>query len=137
MSRPEKLPAKSSAQTTSANSSKKGDLARWLFVILLALAGIVANAYYASVAWAIRAAAGIVLAAIVLWILSFTHPGRLAISFAKAARGELRKVVWPTKPETLQTTIVVVVMVTITALVMWGVDSFFLWGVSWLTGQRG
>ena len=50
---------------------------------------------------------------------------------------ELRKVVWPTRQETIQTTLIVVAMVVVAALILWGLDKVFFWLVAWLTGQRG
>jgi preprotein translocase subunit SecE len=125
-----------------AKSQKKSgstlDVVKWLFVILLICAGLVANSYYQNqVAWALRAAGGIVVAAIAIAVALQTVQGQSAWNFIKGARVELRKVVWPTRQETLQTTLIVVLMVVVTALILWGLDSVFLWGVGWLTGQRG
>ncbi len=113
------------------------DRFKWLLVFLLLIAGIVANYYYSQVAWGIRAAAGLVLLIVIVAIAFWTKKGRQAWSFIKAARGELRKVTWPTRQETIQTTLVVVAMVVVTALVLWGLDTFFFWAVSLVTGQRG
>ena len=55
--------------------------------------------------------------------------------FAKQSRMELRKVVWPTRQETIQTTMIVVAMVVVMALVLWGVDSILTWAITWLTGS--
>jgi preprotein translocase subunit SecE len=49
---------------------------------------------------------------------------------------EMRKVVWPTREETMQTTLVVAGMVIILALLLWGMDSLLVWLIGWLTGQR-
>ena len=45
----------------------------------------------------------------------------------KEARVELRKVIWPTRVETGQTTAIVVVVVLIVALILWALDSLFAW----------
>lgn len=113
------------------------DWLKWLVVFILLIAGIVVNLYYNSVAWAIRAAIGIVLCVILLAIAYQTAKGRKAWSFIKGARVELRKVVWPTRQETIQTTLIVVAMVIVAALILWGLDTFFMWAIAWLTGQRG
>lgn len=110
---------------------------KWVFVFLLIIGGIVANTYYSDVAWALRAAAGIVLVIIALLTALQTTAGQTFWSFAKGARIELRKVVWPTRQETIQTTLVVVAMVVVAALILWGLDTLFFWLVGWLTGQRG
>ncbi len=107
----------------------KMDSLKWIFILLLIVAGIYANEHYSDVAWALRAAGGIVLAAILAPIVLQTAKGQAAWSFIKGSRSELRKVVWPTRQETIQTTMIVVVMVIITALILWGLDAFFFWAV--------
>ena len=53
--------------------------------------------------------------------------------FAKEAKLELQKVVWPTRQETIQTTSIVMVMVAITGFVLWGIDSGMLWAIGKIT----
>jgi preprotein translocase subunit SecE len=65
-----------------------------------------------------------------------TEPGRGAWEFTKEARQELRKVVWPTRKETTQMTLVVVAMVILVSLFLWVVDWGLLAAVKTLTGQR-
>jgi preprotein translocase subunit SecE len=50
---------------------------------------------------------------------------------------EVRQVVWPTRKETAQTTLIVVVAVIIVGIFLWLIDMFFLWAVKLLTGQGG
>ncbi len=113
------------------------DRLKWLLILILLIAGFVANSYFAQVPWPIRAAIGIVWLVILVAISLWTTQGQKAWAFIKAARVELRKVVWPTRQETTQTTLVVMAMVLVTALVLWGLDTLFFWAVSLVTGQRG
>jgi preprotein translocase subunit SecE len=53
---------------------------------------------------------------------------------AKEARVEIRKVVWPTRQETTQTTLIVVAVVLVMSLLLWGVDSLLGWIVSLIVG---
>lgn len=76
-------------------------------------------------------------AAASLGVASQSIPGRAALTFAKEARTEVRKVVWPTRKETLQTTGIVLIMVIIVGIMLWLLDMFLLWGVKLLTGQGG
>ena len=64
-----------------------------------------------------------------------TELGRSVWGYITGARTELRKVVWPSRQETLQATLMIAVVVLITALLLWGLDSLLLWGVKLLTGQ--
>jgi preprotein translocase subunit SecE len=58
----------------------------------------------------------------------------LAWQFLVEARMEVRKVVWPGRTETTQTTLLVVGMVFIVAILLWAYDSLLGALMSWLTG---
>ena len=62
-------------------------------------------------------------------------PGKQFFRFALDARDEAKKVVWPTRKETMQTTGVVMAFVVVMALFLWAVDGILLWLVKWLMGQ--
>lgn len=119
------------------DSSSKLDILKWLAVVLLLVAGICGDIYFESQPAALRIAAMLVIGIVMLAIIGFTDKGKKVIAFAQEARIELRKVVWPTRQETIQITLVVVAIVIITALFLWGIDSVLLWIVQLLTGQRG
>lgn len=110
------------------------DVVKWGAVVVLLVAGLWANYHYIEVDWPLRLAGWIVLACITLGILSQTALGNRAWEFSKGARAELRKVVWPTRKETIQTTLLVMGMVVLMALILWGIDSVLLWIVGLLTG---
>ena len=63
-----------------------------------------------------------------------TAMGKAAWAFRREAIIEVRKVVWPTRKETVQTTMVVLVVVMIMALLLWLLDMFLAWAVRFLTG---
>ena len=50
---------------------------------------------------------------------------------------EMRKVVWPTREESIQTTIAVLVFALIMGVFFWFLDLFLLWFTRLLTGQGG
>ncbi|MGB0268066.1 MAG: preprotein translocase subunit SecE, partial [Pseudomonadales bacterium] len=52
-----------------------------------------------------------------------THQGRALWTLVNEARVEIRKVVWPTREETTQTTLVVLALVFVMSLILWGLDS--------------
>jgi preprotein translocase subunit SecE len=113
------------------------DTLKWLVISFVIAAIIVANYYFANQSVAIRIAGNIIAGLVILSIISSTTSGKRFWQFAQEARIELRKVVWPTRQETIHATLVIVVVVGITALFLWGIDSVLLWAVSFLTGQRG
>ena len=72
------------------------------------------------------------VAAGVMW---FTQAGRDFVVFSRESWEEAKRVVWPTRKETLQTTGVVFVFVFVMALFLWAVDTRLLWITQKLLGQ--
>jgi preprotein translocase subunit SecE len=94
-----------------------------LTLAVLFLVGGIGGFYYFGgkpeiVQWGVLLAA----AAIAVATASQTVAGRATWEFAKGARVELRKVVWPTRKETMQMTLVVFVLVVLIALFIWVLD---------------
>ncbi|OGT30599.1 MAG: preprotein translocase subunit SecE [Gammaproteobacteria bacterium RIFCSPHIGHO2_12_FULL_35_23] len=119
------------------NNEIKFDKLKWLLVLLLLIGGLVANYYYTQIPAALKVAGWIVLVCVVLLIAVRTTIGSSFWNFTKDARDEVRRVVWPTRQETVQTTAIVFLMVIILALILWGIDSILLWAISWFTGHGG
>lgn len=76
--------------------------------------------------------AGLGLAAVVA---GFTEIGRAFYGFSRESVDEARKVVWPTRKETMQMTGVVILFVVVMALFLWLVDGALLWLVKLLMGR--
>lgn len=120
------------------NQEKSGnDWFKWLVAIVLLLAALIGNHYYSAVSAPIRAAAVVAVLAVAGFVASKTQKGRKLVEFFRESRQELRKVVWPTREETMQTTLIVAAMVIILSLILWGMDGVLVWLIGWLTGQRG
>jgi preprotein translocase subunit SecE len=113
-----------------ARTTKSGTGAnklKWLIIVLLVVAMVVANVYFSEIATAIRAAGFIVIAAVLLFFAKTTTQGELAWGFIKDSRIEMRKVVWPTRKETVNTTMIIVAVVLVAALILWLFDSLFMY----------
>ena len=76
-----------------------------------------------------------VVAAIAVFMLS--PVGRRFWQFILDSRVELRKFVWPSRQETLQTTAVVFGFITIAGLFFWVLDVLLAWATRLLSGQGG
>src|SRR5215216_6072043 len=101
---------------------------------LLVIAGLAGFYYFSESAAIVRLAsvlAGLAVAAFVFWT---TVPGKQFYVYAQESVVETRKVVWPTRKETIQTTALVFAFVVIMALFLWGVDASLLWVVKRLIG---
>jgi preprotein translocase subunit SecE len=89
---------------------------------LIVVASIVAFYWFGDVSTSVRGV-GLLLALVAaLAIAAFTGPGRTARHFLSESNFELRKVVWPTRQETIQTTLVIMVVVLILSLLLWLID---------------
>jgi len=82
----------------------------------------------------IRVIALLVAVGVGVLIALQTALGQTAWAFRRDAIIEVRKVVWPTRKETLQTTMIVLVVVMIMSLLLWALDSILAWVVRYLTG---
>jgi preprotein translocase subunit SecE len=103
-------------------------------VVVLVAVGVVGNSYYSSGSLLYRTIALLFLAVVAVFIALRTEQGKAFASLLKEARIEIRKVVWPTRPELMQTTLIVVVFVLFVALVLWGIDSLIGWLVAGVIG---
>lgn len=110
------------------------DSVKWLVVVALVVAGVVGNHVFAAESILYRVLGLLVLAVIAGFVALQTAKGRSFFTLLKDARGEIRKVVWPTRQETTQTTLIVVVVVLVMALLLWGLDSLLGWLVSMIVG---
>lgn len=117
--------------------SSSGDMFKWLLVTALLVGGVVAHYYFSDVFIIWRLLAWIALAVVVFFIAGQTQKGKQALAFANEAKIEIRRVVWPTRSETLQTTLIVVVAVIITALLLWALDAMLFRLMTWFTGYGG
>ena len=118
----------------SENSKSSLDWVKWTITILLLAAVIVGNYLYGEQVHVVaRIAILLLLAALALLSAAFTEKGKTFVGFAKDSRLEVRKVVWPTRQETVQTTLIILVVSTISGLILWGLDGIFVRVVSFIT----
>jgi preprotein translocase subunit SecE len=110
------------------------DLVKWLVVAAVVAVGVVGNQYFSGEPILYRVIGVLVLAVVAVFVALQTVKGQLFFSLVKEARTEIRKVVWPTRQETTQTTLIVVAVVLVMALVLWGLDSLLGWLVSLIVG---
>jgi preprotein translocase subunit SecE len=113
------------------------DTLKLVLAAAVLVAGIVGYYYYAEVATVLRALGVLVALGVSALILLQSAQGKELWRFIVASRVELRKVVWPTREETIQTTIAVMVLTLIGGVFFWLLDMSLLWVTRFLTGQGG
>jgi preprotein translocase subunit SecE len=111
-------------------TASRFDSVKWVVVVALLAVAVVGNSYYGEESLLYRVLAILVIAGVAGAIAITTAKGESFWVLVKGSRTEIRKVVWPTRQETLQTTMIVVAFVLLVALMLWGLDSFLGWLVS-------
>ena len=124
--------------TTKTNTpSSFFDFIKWIVAIAILATGIVGFYYFENESLLLRVVALLAFAGIAAFIASTTLKGRNTVDFFRETNIEVRKVVWPSRQETIQTTAIVMFMVILVALMIWALDSTLFWVVSLLTGPKG
>jgi preprotein translocase subunit SecE len=111
------------------------DKLKLALAILLVIAGV-AGFYlldtYPLIVRVLTVVAGVVVAAGVAWT---SAQGKLFYAFAQESVAETKKVVWPTRKETIQTTAIVGAFVLVMAIFLWIVDASLVWAVRLMMGR--
>jgi preprotein translocase subunit SecE len=110
------------------------DWLKWAVVAAITALAVWGNLEYATQPLLYRVLALVAIATVALVVALQTTQGLAFWDLAKAARTEIRKVVWPTRQETTQTTLIVVAVVLVMALILWGLDTLLGWLASMLIG---
>ena len=96
--------------------------------------GIYGNWYFQDTSLLVRVLVLLVLAVVAVLVFIQTVRGRALLELARDARAELRRVIWPTRNETVQTTMIVLAVVLVVALILWALDSLLSFGISSVLG---
>ena len=119
-------------KNTEDSRMKLNERIAWMAIVLVTVASFFGT-YYFHFSAPIKALIWIGWLVLTLFLGFLTAKGYEVYLFAKEAKIELQKVVWPTRQEAVQTTSIVMVMVTITGFVLWGIDSGMLWAIGKIT----
>jgi len=111
------------------------DRIKLIVAVLLVAGGIVGFYYFSEESTLYRVIGLLVVFGAAVAVGMMTAVGKNSWAFVQEARTEVRKVVWPTRKEASQTTLLIIASVIVVGLVLWGLDSLLLWGVQVLTGQ--
>jgi preprotein translocase subunit SecE len=126
-----------STKTDATPSSNKLDTLKWLLVLLLLSTGVVGFYYFSEHSLLLRVVSLLGVVGLAIFIALQTEKGRRTKNFLQQTQIEVRKVVWPTRQETVQMTGIVILMVVLVALIIWMLDSLLFWLVRLFTGQGG
>ena len=128
---------KKNESEASVEKSKGLNIFLWLLTVAIIAASAFGNIYFQDqYSTPIRVVAVIVLLLISLGVAATTNQGRKALGFFQDARTELRRIVWPSRPEATQTTFIVVGVTVFVSLILWGLDSIIGSIMTYLTDWR-
>ena len=112
------------------------DTVKLLIAIILLIAGIAGFYYFSSFVLVYRVLGILAVAGASIGLILTTAIGAKVWDFLKESRVEVRKVIWPTRQETMQATMMVFALVFIVGLILWLMDMLLFWAISFLTGQK-
>lgn len=130
-----KVTMSTNAPISDKPESVKSDSTKWLIALALLAVGLIAFYSFAGHSLLVRVVFLLGMVGASVFFALQTEKGRDTVNFLREAQIEVRKVVWPSRQETLQTTAIVALMVILVALFIWMLDSLLFWLVRLLTGQ--
>lgn len=86
-----------SANTEAQGSGRGTEAMKWIVVAILLIVAIVGNYLYRDMMLPLRALAVVILIAAAGGVALLTTKGKATVAFAREARTEVRKVIWPTR----------------------------------------
>lgn len=110
------------------------DTVKLALAVLMLAAGIAGFYYYEGYSLLLRVLGLLAVAGVAVAVTMQTMVGRKVWLFASDSRTEVRKVVWPSRQETIQTTLIVFAMVLVMGIILWLVDMALVAIVRSVTG---
>lgn len=122
--------------THEAESSSALDNVLMLLVVLI-LGTAIFGFYYFETEYNVAVRVGGMFAGmgLAIAVLMQTASGKAMWTYIKGSQVEMRKVVWPTRRDSVMTTIMILIVVMILGVFLWGVDALLLEAVQFLTGR--
>jgi len=121
-----------------SEKNASSDIALWILAALILGAGIYGFMYFEGQAMTLLRVIGLLVAVgVAAAVAARTAKGRESLAFVREADIERRKVVWPTRQETIQTTLIVLAVTIVVGIILFIMDAIFGGLVRWLIGMGG
>ena len=98
---------------------------KWMLVLVLGILAVLGNLRFNYYPFPERLIVLIVVGLVMFGLALSTKSGKMFARFVMDARAEMRKVVWPSRQEMTQMTVIVIIVVALAALILWAVDGLF------------
>jgi len=125
------------AKSETSTGASALDKVKIFLAAAILVGGVVGYYTYEDAPTVLRVGGVVFSLAVAIAVFMTSEPGRELWRFIQGARVELRKVVWPNRQETGQTTLVIIFFVIIMGIFFWLLDMFLMWATRLLTGQGG
>ncbi|MGM0811596.1 preprotein translocase subunit SecE [Thioalkalivibrio sp.] len=103
------------------------DTVKLFAAIALLIAGVMGFYYFAAESMLVRVLGLLAIVGVAVGVAMTTSKGRQLAGFMGNARTEVRKMVWPTRVETTQTTLIVIGVVILVGIFLWLLDTLLGW----------
>ena len=120
----------------SKNIKRHSNIPLTMLSLAMLMIGVVMFYYFSEIRLFYRVLGMLTVIGISILVLYQTDFGKTAYSYISDSKVELKKVTWPTKQETTQTALGVIVIVVIIGLILWLLDMLFAWAIGNLYGIR-
>ncbi|MBS0001918.1 MAG: preprotein translocase subunit SecE [Thioalkalivibrio sp.] len=110
------------------------DTVKLFAAIALLIAGVMGFYYFAAESVLVRVLGLLAIVGVAIGITTTTSKGRQLAGFMGNARTEVRKMVWPTRVETTQTTLIVIGVVILVGIFLWLLDTLLGWTIRQFIG---
>ena len=128
---------KNVSETVVEDKSKGLNTLLWILVAVFFAAAAIGNVYFQKVySLPIRVVCVVIALVIAFAFAAITNQGTKARTFFKDSKIEAQKVVWPTRQEARQTTLIVIGVTIIASLFFWATDSIIVTVINFLTDLR-
>jgi preprotein translocase subunit SecE len=122
---------------TQQGTKQMADKFKLIMAVALAVAALAGFYIFNEQQQVVRVLGLLLGLGVAAFLASRSELGGNAVAFSRGAIVEIRKVVWPTRKETINTTLLVMAMVVLVGIILWVFDMFLAWGIQLLTGQGG
>jgi len=104
----------------------------WTLIVLMTISNMAIH-FYVNLSSSLQFIVWLSWFVLMTFLFLLTTNGKELKNFFLQAYNEVKKVVWPSKQETIQTTMIVIVMVAITGTILWLLDNAMIWLIAKLT----
>ncbi len=110
------------------------DTVKLVVAVGLLAVGVGAFYYYSDQSQLFRVLGLLAITAVAVGIVLTTQRGQSLWAFLQESRTEVRKMVWPNRTETVQTTLMVMVVVILVGIFLWLLDMLLAWIMRFVIG---